>query len=420
MEFTAEGRKSTLNDIRSKLLHKHEPYLRTKCDAYYTQLTPQECEAKLKELNEYSNNKHLSCDDMREKLKLLERSRHLLVWLDNSTVANHGYLVCLITCLYDRVVFLTDEEYKEKTGRAVNIQKVIEQPELHFISRCGSSDEELLLYTQTRVHCIRKLRENCSLDGIPFYDTMRFCHGDNPMRAFEAGQQKGGHYFCSCCGIHCGMTNEIDHALNQSFISLQERQDHILKGTISKRNSLDLKAKPLKDLKKRELEEELSSRGIYNGTKKGELQDLLTEEMCGKQRVPALLFNNPKASLGDYCLPTYEILPCEPLHDISHHIENVLQEVPAHLTEPESKLLQESTNLCLGNKESKRGCDYRTALVKITGVLHQSNIMTEKALALFDTLVEMQRILYTLEKKRTPALILRYYNQVWQAPLHLV
>jgi hypothetical protein len=163
VEFTAEGRKTTLKDIRNKLLAVHQPYLRTKCDAYYNQLTQQECEAKLKEFNEFSNNKHLSYEEMREKIQLLERTRHFLVWLDNSTVANHGYLVCLITCLYGPAVFFTNEEYKQKTGRNVNIQRVIEQPQLHFISRCGSSDEELLLYSPTSVHCIQKLRENCSL-----------------------------------------------------------------------------------------------------------------------------------------------------------------------------------------------------------------------------------------------------------------
>lgn len=37
-------------------------------------------------------------EEMRKKLKCLERTRDFTVWLDNSTVANHGYLyvVCLV------------------------------------------------------------------------------------------------------------------------------------------------------------------------------------------------------------------------------------------------------------------------------------------------------------------------------------
>ncbi|KAK3746096.1 hypothetical protein QZH41_004621 [Actinostola sp. cb2023] len=39
--------------------------------------------------------------------------------------------------------------------------------------------------------------------------------------------------------------------------------------------------------------------------------------------------------------------------------------------------------------------------------------MSPKALSTIDTLVEMQQILYSPDEKRTPALILRYYNQAW-------
>ena len=51
-----------------------------------------------------------------------------------------------VTCLYDPAVFYTNEEYKVKTGKNVNIQKEIERPELHIIARCSSSDHEQLLY----------------------------------------------------------------------------------------------------------------------------------------------------------------------------------------------------------------------------------------------------------------------------------
>ncbi|KAK3755685.1 hypothetical protein QZH41_008942, partial [Actinostola sp. cb2023] len=47
-------------------------------------------------------------------------------------------------------LFYTDAEYRIRTGKTVNIQNIIEQPELHFIARCGSSDSELLLYSETR------------------------------------------------------------------------------------------------------------------------------------------------------------------------------------------------------------------------------------------------------------------------------
>lgn len=211
---------------------------------------------------------------MKEKLKEVERTRHLMVWLDNSTVANSGYLVCLITCLYDPAVFYTDEEYKKAFGRNVNIQQIIEEPELHFIARCGSSDNELLLYSEERLKCIAELKNNCTekVTNIQFTDKLRFCHGDMPLRAFEAGQQKGGNYFCSACGIHCDMVYSIDHALNCNFVSLKERQNIILQGAVARRNAMQKKPKPFDGLSKKELEDELTSRQIYDGKTKQDLK----------------------------------------------------------------------------------------------------------------------------------------------------
>lgn len=62
-----------------------------------------------------------------------------------------------------------------------------------------------------------------------------------------------------------------------------------------------------------ELEQELGSRHIYEGKTKKDLEDLLVKEMNGIQRVPALLFNSPQASLTILGLDQYEILPAEPL-----------------------------------------------------------------------------------------------------------
>ena len=125
---------------------------------------------------------------MREKLIYFERTRNQLVWLDNSTVANHGYLVCLVTCPYDPAVFYTNEEYKVNTGKNVNIQKEIERPELHLIARCGSSDHEQLLYAEARLQCIQDLSKNIEMNGIEYTDKLRFIHGDSRARGRTAGR----------------------------------------------------------------------------------------------------------------------------------------------------------------------------------------------------------------------------------------
>lgn len=216
--------------------------------------------AELEKINELNGIATNDSHQMKQKLKEVERTRHLMIWLDNSTVANSGYLACLVTCLFDPA-------------------------------------------------------------QIQYTDKMRFCHGDMPLRAFEAGQQKGGNYFCSSCGIHCDMVYCLDHALNCEFTSLEKRQKVVLQGPVARRNSCQKKAKPFYGLSKGELKQELASR---QGKTKGDLKELLVESLQGKQRVPALLINNPEALLFDFGLDNYEILPCEPLHDIGHHIEECL------------------------------------------------------------------------------------------------
>ncbi len=77
------------------------------------------------------------------------------------------------------------------------------------------------------------------------------------------------------------------------------------------------KLKPFDKLLIADLKAELTARGYQlSSMKKPEMQSLLTEELKGAQRVPALLITNPTQSLHELNLQDYEILNCEPLHDL--------------------------------------------------------------------------------------------------------
>jgi hypothetical protein len=412
-----EGRKVPLTEIREKTLLEHAPYSRDKPDMHYANMTHEQIVARLREINEYNEGDNLNTEQLREKIKSTERHRHLLIWHDNSTVANHGYLLCLVllVVLYDPAVHLTNDEYNSKTGKTVSVQKIVEKPHLHFIARCGSSEAEQLAYSETRLTCIKELATNLTTPtGNKCVDSARFFHGDNPAREVEAGQQKGGHYFCCTCGCHAERVNELDHVLNLPNISFQDRMDTVMKlGTVSRANSVKQKLKPLRNLSKKQLEKELGARGIYDGKTKQELQTKLEMELHGIQRVPALLVHTPDVPLEDLHLANYEILPTEPLHDIGHHIENVLTEMPHHLEEKERQVFEDCVSTCLDGKDSKRGVDYRAALLKITTYAQQNKSLSETPLSILETLSEMQRILYCEEEKRNPCLILRYCNQSW-------
>ena len=102
--------------------------------------------------------------------------------------------------MYDPAVFYT-AEYSCLTNRNINVQRAVEDLEIYIIARCGSNDERLV-YIYTRVEDLVELKNGLQLgeideqyEGIALYDQMRFFHGYGPASAFEAGNQKGGHYF---------------------------------------------------------------------------------------------------------------------------------------------------------------------------------------------------------------------------------
>ena len=412
--FTVEGRKVPLKEIREKMLSEHTHYMRDHPDTYYNNLTRQQITARLEELHEYNSDREtMTNEQLKEELKRLERSRHLMMWHDNSTVANHGYLACLTATLYDPAVFLTNAEYEAKTGKTVCVQTMVEKPKVYFIARCSSAEAEQIAYSDTRLSCIQETAQKLKTNnGTEIKDIPRLFKADSPGRQFENGTQKGGNYFCEC-GCHAARTDEIDHALSCPLISFEERIKAFLKhGSVTRVNTLLHKVKPLKDLSPEQLQRELAARGIYNGKIKQELKNLLDMEMHGMQRVPALLINNPKKPLKELCLDRYEVLPVEPLHDVGHHIDNILTELPHHLEKKKEKL-QETISASYAGKESKRGVDHREALIKVTCFASQKAIISGKELSLLRTLIEIQRILYSPDEKRNVQQILRYYNQSW-------
>lgn len=60
-------------------------------------MSEEECFKRLTMLNEAKDGE---CEtEMKGRLQEMERTRHLLVWHDLSTVANHSHLVFMATCL---------------------------------------------------------------------------------------------------------------------------------------------------------------------------------------------------------------------------------------------------------------------------------------------------------------------------------
>ena len=177
---------------------------------------------------------------------------------------------------------------------------------------------------------------------------------------------KGGKYLSAICGASADRVYELDYSFHCSHMSLADKQDLVLKGPYGKKNSIEKAIKPFQDLNRNELIRELSARGIYEGHRNEELQNLLKEELHGVQLVPGLLHTNPELSLEEIKCGNYDIFGFEPLHDISHHIENVLTELSSHLPKKESSEINGLIEFCIGGKETKRAFDYRCTLILIS------------------------------------------------------
>ena len=414
VEFTVEGRKHTMLELREKLLKKHEKYMRLNSDDYFDNLTQAEVQTKLSMLDESMNSEN-NLNGMRKYLKKLERSRNIQVWHDASTIANHSHILFSLNVLYDKAVFLTDNEYFEMTGEHVSVQSIIESPELYIIGRCRSNDEQMG-YIETRNEDLLELNKEITLNDINIHDTMRMFHGDGPAVQLESGHQKGGHYFCPTCDIFLYRSDELSYSYSLPVNTFTEKQQHVLKGKFGKINSKKSMLKPFKSLNAAQLKEELTSRNIHTEkSTKDDLTKLLKKELKGCTRVPILLHHDPIDGITNFNLREYEIAMVEPMHDIGGHITNIIEELPRHLSKDDQELFNNIVTVSYNHKDTHRNCDKRKLL--LTLIINLDGNINNKVVHLLKTLSEIQRILYLKEDHRTCKEILRLHNSCYQ---HLV
>ena len=109
----------------------------------------------LNNINEYKEGE--SADKMRARLKKIERTRHVKIWHDLSTIANHGHLVFMVSCLYDPAIHYSNDEYYRITNMTEDIQTRLETPKVYIVARSGISDFEQLTYIDTRLECLEDM-----------------------------------------------------------------------------------------------------------------------------------------------------------------------------------------------------------------------------------------------------------------------
>ena len=188
------------------------------------------------------------------------------------------------------------------------------------------------------------------MDEIEVNDTLRFFTGDHPTTQFEQGTKQGGTYKCGMCGCKESMFDDQAHSLHK-WRSLKQLKSLATGGSFGKRAGV---LRPF-NLKVADLRAELKARGIAFDTKalRTDLQKCLEN---------TLLLTDTTQPLSSLHLQMYEIVGCEPLHDIKGHL---LVELPHIL--PPGNTTTKCTHLienCL-SKEKKSGADLRRAVIQV-------------------------------------------------------
>ena len=280
---------------------------------------------------------------------------------------------------------------------------------IYMISPSSSSPSDQLALVGDRIECLLEMSNTVVAEnGVPLKDKMRFFCGDKPAQQFERGTQIGGTYKCGGCGCKDTMMQDLAHALHCKWRSLKDLQTLVLGGKYGKRPNM---LKPLVNLKVNELREELQSRGCDIDNKlKQELQDELTCLLKGA-RVPTLLTLSPTHSLDSLNLTEYEVLDCEPLHDLKGHTNHLLKELPHLLESP----LKEHCSTIVTTTVPKpvSGVNLRVALVKVYLKLLEQPEVNQGVVELVGTLVHISQLLYFRDSAHTPKAILQLYNTAW-------
>ena len=185
VEFIVHGRKIPLETLRKRMIEHQEKQgvFRIKSNEEYNEMAPPDISRRLEELCERKVASSTSSNFKRDYLKRIERTRHLLAWGDHSSILNHGYLLYMISAVYDPAIFITNEKAKARNLTVDDIQAVVEKPQIHIMARTGGSEIEQIAYMNTRNECIRALPVPLkTASGIEINDVMRFFGGDNPER----------------------------------------------------------------------------------------------------------------------------------------------------------------------------------------------------------------------------------------------
>lgn len=406
---TVHGRQIPLAEIRIQMLKTHEEMGIIRASANPQQISSGDLET-ISSIRRIEFPSAMSDEQKRQLVCDSAAVRHLKVWHDHGKIAGHGHILVLIAGIFDPAFYLTTKELAEKSIN-LDVQTIVEKPEVHIIARCGSSDVEQFILNEPRSDCLASLSDSIKTSsGVAVTDTLRFFHGDGPAQQFEGGQSRGGNFPCVGCDALSTRFDDLAYAFRCQYVSLQERQSFMLQGLSWKQGG----SRPLDNLKKKELLAELlqhvtdpTTVGQLYCMKKKQLEAKFNDLKRGIVNFPALLTTEPETSYEAQNLRDYEVLPAEPLHDFKGHMSNIIDALKESLRGEIKAEFDKVIQATL--KETVRCVDLRKTAILLSNAFHKCS-EDSKVCDLIDSVVEVCELMYAREESRTPTTILRLHN----------
>lgn len=133
---------------------------------------------------------------------------------------------------------------------------------------------------------------------------------------------------------------------------------------------------PFQKLRQEEIAVELENHNIWTDKEtKSELSNLLTQKLHGICRPPALMCKDPLKSAKDININNYEVLSCEPLHDITNIVQNITTELPFHVPKKIQKEFEIFLSTTIADKNQFKGSDARLFAVKLAKFIKTNTML---------------------------------------------
>ena len=183
----------SLLSIREKLLKKHEDMglIRNYTEKSIQEMARHNIQEILVDMR-VNYDSQADTEVLRSQLWLVTATRHFKVWHDHSALAGHGHFLLTVSGIYDCAFYYTKEEMAQN-GVSIDVERVIEQPEIYILGRSKASIVDQGSYNQARIDDLQCLRTKLNTQqGIAVTEVLKILSCRWPCSTVRSWKQNWG------------------------------------------------------------------------------------------------------------------------------------------------------------------------------------------------------------------------------------